>query len=108
MKEWHTPTAAVSVQDDDFEEELAVPITHAQGEPKISNDLTEQQRVELSGLLDEMSDVFSDVPGLVDSVEHCIETGEAPPFRLPPYRIPKAWESQVHQELKTLGSGPPQ
>ena len=49
-----------------------------------------------------MSDVFSDVPGRVDSVEHCIDTGEAPPFRLTPYRIPKAWESQVHQELQSL------
>ena len=105
MKAWHTPTAAVlavSVQDDDLDEEIITPLAQAQGQPELSSSLSTQQRAELNCLLDEMSDVFSDVPGTVDSVEHCIDTGEAPPFRLPPYRIPKAWESQVHQELQSL------
>ena len=100
---------------DDLDEEIITPLAQAQGQPELSSSLSTQQRAELYCLLDEMSDVFSDVPGTVDSVEHCIDTGEAPPFRVPPYRIPKvrcirncrAWQSLALWNC-ARASGPPQ
>ena len=51
--------------------------------------------------MDSRPDVFNDAPGLTRTAEHHIDTGDAPPFRIPPYRISKAWEEQVSEKRNT-------
>ena len=36
------------------------------------------------------------------SAEHKIDTGSACPVRLPPYRLPHAYRSDIHQELQEM------
>jgi len=46
--------------------------------------------------------VFSSVPGLTNLESHMIRTGDARQTRAPIYRIPRAFVSQVRQELKNM------
>ena len=66
-------------------------------DPTISTDQWQQ----LVNLVDSRPDVFNDTPGLTRIAEHHIDTGDALPFRIPPYRIPKAWEEQVSEKRNT-------
>ena len=50
----------------------------------------------------EFKDVMSDLPGKTELVEHRIETGEAKPVRLPPYRLPHAYRDIVKKELEEM------
>ena len=45
---------------------------------------------------------YSDNPGWTTAAEHCIDTADMQPVRIPSYHIPKAWEEQVKQEIRTL------
>ena len=54
------------------------------------------------GLLARYDDVFQDKPGRTDIVEHCIPTGSAKPIRLPPYRLPHAYRSEVKNEIEDM------
>ena len=62
----------------------------------------EAQREELTDLVGEFSNVFQAYPGCTNVTEHSIDTGDAAPVRLPPYRLPHAYREQVQQELKNM------
>ena len=47
-------------------------------------------------------DVISDDPGRTDLVEHEIETENASPIRLSPYRLPHATHEYLREEVKSL------
>ena len=64
--------------------------------------LTTQQQNDLDNLVDEYRDVFSDTPGWTDVVEHVINTGDASPIRLAPYRTPHSAHEFLRNEIKTL------
>ena len=111
LKEWHSPAAAVlevAIADQqqppsmDGEDMEFVTVTGNTGLPEIGEHLTVEQRGELDQLLVEFGDVFSVYPGRTNAAEHTIDTGDASPFRLAPYRVPKAWEEKVRDELKSL------
>ena len=70
--------------------------------PLIGNQLSEEQKSELQALLDEFSDIFRDSSGRTDLTEHVIHTGDAAPVKLPPYRVPHAYRTQVKQELDEM------
>ena len=53
--------------------------------------LTNEQKAELYTLLREFSSVISNMPGVTSMAEHRIETGNARPVKLPPYRIPQVY-----------------
>ena len=48
-------------------------------------------------------DVFSTKPGKTELIEHHIETGYTKPIKLPPYRVPQAFQAMVRQELLNQG-----
>ena len=64
--------------------------------------ISTDQRQQLVDLVDSRPDVFNDFPGLTRAAEHHIDTGDATPFRIPSYRIPKAWEEQVRKEIQDM------
>ena len=41
-------------------------------------------------------------PGRTNVTEHWVDTGEAKPVRLPPYRLPHAYRDTVREELKQM------
>ena len=71
-------------------------------EPKINEKLTQKQKKELDALRTKFGDVMSDLPGKTEMVEHRIETGDAKPVRLPPYRLPHAYRDIVKKELEEM------
>ena len=46
--------------------------------------------------------VLSSSPGRTTITEHRINTGQAKPVRLPPYRIPYAYRDTVSEELRQM------
>ena len=64
--------------------------------------LTAEQRDELCTLLEEFSGVMSNMPGVTSMAEHRIETGNARPVKLPPYRIPQAYRETIQLEVKEM------
>ena len=73
-----------------------------EGVPTVGETLSETQKEELTDLFGEFSDVFQVYPGCTNITEHSIDTGDAAPVRLPPYRLPHAYLEQVQQELKEM------
>lgn len=69
------------------------------GEPHFGEQLTVVQRKEIESLLDEFPSVFQNQPGRTSKAEHRINSGEAAPVRLPPYRLPHAYRQIVKEEL---------
>ena len=61
-----------------------------------------KQLAELRTLLTEFLDVMKTIPGRTNLVEHDIQTGEAHPVRLPPYRLPHAYRDSVQNEIKEM------
>ena len=68
----------------------------------ISQQLSAKQRGQLQQLLDGYQDVLQSTPGRTDYAEHSIDTGESSPIRLPPYRVPHAYRTQVEEELQAM------
>ena len=66
----------------------------------VAKRLSETQRTELKGLLEEFADVFEDKPGRTSVIEHHIGTGLAQPVWLPPYRLPHAYHDAVKKSYK--------
>ena len=71
-------------------------------QPTISERLSTEQQEQLRGVLTEFDQVFQNQPGQTQLAEHRIETGSARPVRLPPYRLPQAYRSDVQQELQEM------
>ena len=68
----------------------------------ISDDITEPQKQQVRELLSEFSDVFSGSPNLTHVVTHKIDTGDSPPIRSSPYRIPQKLEEEVNREIEKM------
>ena len=74
---------------------------------QINSDLTAKQKEQLTDLLQEFSDVFTDVPGRTDLIQHDFSVKDGiKPVQMKPYRVPKALETEVQKELtKMLENG---
>ena len=70
--------------------------------PVLDDSLNAEQRQEVSALLQEFATVFSHLPGKTELTFHEIRTAGATPIRMPPYRIPVAYQKQVREELKAM------
>ena len=66
---------------------------------EISPELDAQQLNVVRQLLQEYSDIFSNIPSCMTVIEHGIDTGEAKPVRSSPYQIPQSLISTVKSEL---------
>ena len=106
LKQWHESVSAnYLAQEGSTEEdgEDTIPTWGGGGgEAVISEQLSEEQRGEIRTLLASFADVFQATPGYTKLCEHRIETGDARPVRLPPYRLPHAHRETVQQELKEM------
>ena len=73
-----------------------------EGQPQLSEALTELQKKQITNLLNESCSIFSNEPGYTTLAEHSIHTGAATPVYQPPYRIPPAWQDKVRREIQTM------
>ena len=81
-------------------------------QPKVSNkfdldslDLTGGQRTALKTLLDEYADIFSSGPadlGRTGVVKHQIDTGDSPPIKQAPRRVPLHQQEVVRQHVEDM------
>ena len=69
---------------------------------KISSELNKEQIKRVQQLLEEFSDIFSNVPDRTNAVVHNIVTGQASPIRSSPYRIPQSLLKAVNEELDEM------
>jgi len=68
----------------------------------ISPDLKEDQREELLKLLDEFSDIFTDLPGKTSVAEHRIQLTDDRPIRCKPYPLPHTLRDEVKSEFEEM------
>jgi hypothetical protein len=65
--------------------------------------LSEKQRKEFLAVIDKYPEVFSDIPGLCNQVQHEIKVSDDfQPKRLKPYKIPEKLKPQVDREIQEL------
>ena len=68
----------------------------------VSERLDRNQQIQLRRLLQEFKDALSSRTGRTTLMEHNIDTGEARPIRLQPYRLPQAYTEMVRKELQDM------
>ena len=64
------------------------------------SDMTEEQKKQLQQLENEYRDIFALSPqelGRTNLVQHTIHTGDAPPIRMRPYRVPEAQKKRIEK-----------
>ena len=64
--------------------------------------LTVSQQRKISHLIEEYESIFDDTPGKTEMCEHAIITGDAPPVKSRPRRLPPRWEEEINQQLDEL------
>ena len=74
------------------------------GTPTFGKHLTTEELNNLNDLLETFEDVLSIKPGKTDIIEHhiCIVTSTTKPIKLPPYRVPQAYQIMVRQEIQEM------
>lgn len=75
------------------------------GSPRLGEQLQSDQKIQLNRLLEDFSNIFTTNPRQTQLIEHKIETGDACPIRLQPYRLPHAFRDIVAKELKEMEAG---
>ena len=105
LRKWHAPSAVALLANKVPEEEL--PLWDAnpcsdEDQPVISERLDRNQQIQLRRLLQEFKDVLSSQTGRMTSMEHKIDTGEARPICLQPYRLPQAFTETVCKGLQDM------
>ena len=68
----------------------------------INPDLGEQQKRDLSKLLVEFKDIFSDLPGYTKLVKHEIDLTSTEPVRSKPYPMPYHMQGTVDSEIESM------
>ena len=66
----------------------------------LNND--QRQQLQLQQILTKFSEVLQNKPGHTKLVEHRIETGTTCPVKLPPYRLPQAYQESVQKEIQEI------
>ena len=108
LRLWHAPTALSCWAGDVTEtaDEDDDPVTYfdlgPDGEPICGNSLTPAQLADLRTVWRRFRYTLSSRPGRTTITEHRINTGQAKPVRLPPYRIPYAYRDTVREELQLM------
>ena len=69
---------------------------------KISTDLNEDQQREVRQLLEEYSDVLTDIPGKTNLAECNIELTDDIPFRVKAYPVPYALKKEMDKEVSEI------
>lgn len=100
-KEKSTPAvdSVCHVQEDDLQE-YDWKVEHT--EVKMGKELSRRQAWELMAQLHKYPEVTKSTPGLTTKKTHRVQTGDALPIRLKPYRIPHAYKDEVMTELQDM------
>ena len=69
---------------------------------KIGHELTEEQSEQLRDLLGNFAEVFSDVPGKTDVIEHKIELSDDEPVSSRPYHLSYAVRQDLKEEIDDM------
>ena len=69
---------------------------------KINPDLTKSQREQLKALVTEFSDVFTDIPGNTDIIEHEIKLTSKVPVHSKPYPMPFAMRESFKSDIDDM------
>ncbi|XP_047741136.1 uncharacterized protein LOC125179399 [Hyalella azteca] len=69
-------------------------------EPKISKELTTEQKKQMETLLETEKAVFSSVPGQIAGLKYRISVNTEKPIRMLPYKVPFHLKNQVKEELE--------
>ncbi|XP_065923227.1 uncharacterized protein [Magallana gigas] len=104
-------TCAISLIDfsdlDDDEQQdsiLMPPVTQTETakDIKFADRLTPDQLETAKSLCDSFSDVFTDIPGMTNLVEHKIVVTSSEPVRVKPYPIPFSTEKTITEEVQNM------
>jgi hypothetical protein len=68
----------------------------------INPELTSERKAELEKLVEEYSDVFTDVPGSTNLIEHDIKLTSTTPVRSRPYPLPHAMRESFKSEIEEM------
>ena len=69
---------------------------------QVCNDLSPEKKAEIQELLNEFSDVFSDVPGTTNIVEHEIKLTSSQPVRSKQYPVPYSLKKDIKEEIENM------
>ena len=69
---------------------------------QVSEDLSEEGKQQVDDLICEFPDVFTDVPGATDLVEHDIIVTSASPIRSKPYPVPFTLKKDIKSEIENM------
>ena len=96
----HCTLLLVSTEDPDDDDGDIDTLSNTNDEnPTLGDQLSPQQTQDVHSVWTKFSAVLNEKPGHTSITEHHINTGEAKPIRLPPYRIPHAFRDTVRDEL---------
>lgn len=68
----------------------------------VDPELSEDQKSQLTTLLSDFASLFKDTPGHTTKASIMIDTNDATPVHLPPYRLPKARHGAVQEEIRQM------
>ena len=91
-----------TVDDDSLIQFSCMEQTETYKDVVINTDLDEQQKRDLSKLLVEFKDIFSDLPGYTKLVKHEIDLTSTVPVRSKPYPIPHHIQGTVDSEIESM------
>ena len=69
---------------------------------KVNPELTDSQKTDVNNVLEEFSDIFTDVPLVTNCIEHEIKLTSDIPIRLKPYPLPFSSEKIVKEEVDNM------
>ena len=69
---------------------------------KLGDELPENQRRVLKDLVRRYRDVFTDMPGETDVIQHQIRLTDDTPIRCKPYPMPYAMREELRNEVDTM------
>ena len=92
-----------NVSDDDLDSDPELSASKESWiDAKINPELSSQQKSEISALLLQFSDIFSDKPGSTDWIEHSIDLNTDIPIRVRQYPIPHAKVGTFENEVRKM------
>ena len=92
----------LSVNDDEMMELANFHQKKTVRDVKLGVELTKTQQEEMMNTLSRHNDIFSDVPGKTNLIEHKIELTENNPIRSRPYPLPYAMRENLKKEIKDM------
>ena len=104
LKKWRSRKEFVLLQNcSDITEQASYKVQNETWEDvNVSEALSPDQRHSIFDLLCKYSCVFSDKPSVTHIAVHHIDTGDAKPIRLNPYRIPHSFRDQFQDEIQQM------